>query len=41
MQQLINNKPTIQIRPGYQFRVLVTKDMLFSGPYQAQVAAQP
>jgi type IV secretory pathway VirB10-like protein len=41
MQQLINNKPTIQIRPGYQFRVLCTKDIYFSGPYQAQVAAQP
>jgi type IV secretory pathway VirB10-like protein len=33
MNQLVNNKPTIQIRPGYNFRVLVTKDMVFSGPY--------
>jgi type IV secretory pathway VirB10-like protein len=38
MNQLINNKPTIQIRPGYQFRVLCTKDMVFAGPYQAQLS---
>jgi type IV secretory pathway VirB10-like protein len=25
--------PTIQIRPGYHFRVLVTCDLVFSGPY--------
>jgi len=25
--------PTIQIRPGYNFRVLVTRDLIFSGPY--------
>ncbi|GEM_PF-2998067 len=25
--------PTIQIRPGYHFRVLVTRDLVFSGPY--------
>ena len=25
--------PTIQIRPGYNFRVLVTRDLVFSGPY--------
>jgi type IV secretory pathway VirB10-like protein len=34
MSQLINNKPTITIRPGYQFRILVTKDIVFPGPYQ-------
>jgi type IV secretion system protein TrbI len=33
MTQLINNKPTIIIRPGYQFRVLITRDMVFSQPY--------
>jgi len=27
--------PTIQIRPGYHFRVLVTRDLVFSGPYQS------
>jgi type IV secretory pathway VirB10-like protein len=26
--------PTIQIRPGYNFRVLVTRDLVFSGPYE-------
>jgi len=25
--------PNIQIRPGYNFRVLVTRDLVFSGPY--------
>jgi type IV secretory pathway VirB10-like protein len=33
MSQLINNKPTIVIRPGYQFRVLITRDLVFSQPY--------
>ncbi len=27
-------KPTITIRPGYEFRILVTRDLLFSGPYK-------
>src|SRR5277367_5785311 len=40
MEQLINNKPTLKIRSGYQFRVLCTRDMQFSGPYQAQMASQ-
>ena len=26
-------KPTLTIRPGYVFRVLVTRDLVFSGPY--------
>ena len=26
-------RPTIQIRPGYNFRVMVTRDLVFSGPY--------
>jgi type IV secretion system protein VirB10 len=25
--------PTIQIRPGYHFRVLATRDLVFSEPY--------
>jgi type IV secretory pathway VirB10-like protein len=33
MNQLANVKPTITIRPGYTFRILVTRDMVFSGPY--------
>jgi type IV secretory pathway VirB10-like protein len=29
----VETKPTIQIRPGYNFRVMVTRDLVFSGPY--------
>jgi type IV secretory pathway VirB10-like protein len=29
---LNRNKPTITIRPGYHFRVLVTRDLTFTGP---------
>ena len=39
MSQLIaknmNIAPTLEIRPGYRFNVIVTKDMTFSKPYQA------
>ena len=31
----LNIAPTIEIRPGYRFNVMVTKDMTFSKPYQA------
>jgi len=31
----INIAPTLEIRPGYLFNVVVTKDMLFSKPYQS------
>lgn len=27
-------KPTLTIRPGYEFRILVTRDLIFSGPYR-------
>jgi type IV secretion system protein VirB10 len=27
--------PTLEIRPGYRFNVVVTKDMTFSKPYKA------
>ncbi len=30
----LNVAPTLQIRPGYRFNVIVTKDMTFSKPYQ-------
>src|SRR5271169_3530632 len=30
MSKLVNNKPTLTIRPGYQFRILVTRDLVFS-----------
>jgi type IV secretory pathway VirB10-like protein len=30
----LNISPTLEIRPGYRFNVIVTKDMTFSKPYQ-------
>ena len=33
---LNQNKPTITIEPGYHYRVLVTRDLTFSGPYGVQ-----
>ena len=35
LQKNLNIKPTLEIRPGYQFNVIVTKDMVFRGPYAA------
>lgn len=34
LQKNLNIKPTLEIRPGYQFNVIVTKDMVFQKPYQ-------
>jgi len=31
----MNLAPTLEIRPGYRFNVMVTKDMTFSKPYQS------
>lgn len=31
----LNIQPTLQIRPGYEFNIMVTKDMVFPGPYGA------
>lgn len=31
----LNIAPTLEIRPGYRFNVIVTKDMTFSKPYRA------
>jgi type IV secretion system protein VirB10 len=31
----LNVAPTLEIRPGFRFNVIVTKDMTFSKPYQA------
>lgn len=31
----INIAPTLEIRPGYRFNVIVTKDLTFSRPYKA------
>lgn len=29
----LNIKPTITVRPGYQFNIMINKDMVFDGPY--------
>jgi len=31
----MNIAPTLEIRPGYRFNVIVTKDMIFSKPYRS------
>lgn len=31
----LNIAPTLEIRPGYRFNIIATKDMTFSTPYQA------
>jgi type IV secretion system protein VirB10 len=31
----LNISPTLEIRPGYRFNIIVTKDMKFSQPYQS------
>ena len=31
----LNISPTLEIRPGYRFNIIVTKDMKFSRPYQS------
>ena len=33
-QKYINIAPTLTIRPGYAFNVIVSKDLIFPGPYQ-------
>ena len=35
LQKNLNSKPTLEIRPGYQFNIIVTKDMVFQKPYRA------
>ena len=36
LQKNLNIKPTLEIRPGYQFNVIVTKDLVFERPYLPQ-----
>ena len=31
----MNISPTLEIRPGYRFNIIVTKDMVFNKPYQS------
>lgn len=33
LQRNLNIKPTLEIRPGYQFNVITTKDVAFAEPY--------
>jgi type IV secretion system protein VirB10 len=33
LEKNLNIKPTLEIRPGYQFNVIVTKDVVFKEPY--------
>jgi type IV secretion system protein VirB10 len=35
LQKSLNIKPTLEIRPGYQFNVIVTKDLVFQEPYRS------
>jgi type IV secretion system protein VirB10 len=35
LQKNLSIKPTLEIRPGYQFNVIVTKDLVFQKPYTA------
>jgi hypothetical protein len=34
-QSRLKIKPILEIRPGYQFTVIVTKDLVFQKPYAA------
>ena len=36
LQKNLNIKPTLEIRPGYQFNIIVTKDLVFQQPYRHQ-----
>ena len=35
LEKNLNIKPTLEIRPGYQFNIVVTKDLAFKSPYTA------
>jgi type IV secretion system protein VirB10 len=35
IQKNMNIAPTLEIRPGYQFNIIVTKDLTFTKPYQS------
>lgn len=35
IQRNLNLSPTLEIRPGYKFNVMVTKDLRFSKPFKA------
>jgi type IV secretion system protein TrbI len=35
MEHGMDRPPTIEIRPGYEFNVMVTEDLVFPGPYKS------
>jgi len=35
IQKNLNISPTLEVRPGYQFNIIVTQDMVFERPYAA------
>ena len=35
IQRHLNVAPTLEIRPGFRFNVIVTKDIVFNRPYQS------
>ncbi len=35
LEKNLNIKPTLEIRPGYRFNIIVTKDIVFEAPYAA------
>ena len=35
LERNLNIKPTLEVRPGYQFNLVVTKDVVFERPYKA------
>jgi type IV secretion system protein VirB10 len=35
LEKSLNIKPTLEIRPGYRFNIIVTKDIVFEAPYAA------
>ncbi|KAJ8136571.1 hypothetical protein OY671_010216, partial [Metschnikowia pulcherrima] len=37
IQKNLNISPTLMIRPGFRFNVVVTKDLAFSKPYPAKI----
>ena len=34
IERNLNIAPTIEVRPGYNFNVMVTKDLTFEKPYE-------
>ncbi|MDL2226467.1 hypothetical protein LJB86_02285 [Deltaproteobacteria bacterium OttesenSCG-928-M10] len=36
LQKNLSIKPTLEIRPGYQFNVIITKDVVFRGAYEGK-----